>query len=112
MATKRKQYTLYVDESQTENNGHHHHFCMAGAIISDIEYDIVENKVNALKRNIWNNIQEPENIILHQKNIIDASKGRLNAQRFPEYKRFQSKSFRKNSIKNFLKYLIVKKSKL
>lgn len=112
MATKRKQYTLYVDESQTENNGHHHHFCMAGAIISDIEYNIVENKVNALKRNIWNNIQEPENIILHQKNIIDASKGRLNAQRFPEYKRFQSKSFRKKFYKEFSKVFDCQKIKI
>lgn len=32
MATRQKQYTLYIDESQTSNNGGCPHFCMAGVI--------------------------------------------------------------------------------
>lgn len=104
MATKQKQYTLYIDESETSNsNNGQPHFCMAGAIINDREYEIVENEVNNLKRSIWNDCTNPETIILHQKNIIDASKGRLNVSRFPEYERFKSKEFRRQFYSEFSK---------
>lgn len=42
MATKQKHYTLYLDESQTNNSGSNPHFCMAGAIINDKKYEKVE----------------------------------------------------------------------
>lgn len=102
MATRQKQYTLYIDESETSNshNGQPH-FCMAGVIINDKEYGIVENEVNKLKRRIWNDYDNPEMIILHQKNIIDASKGKLNISKFPEYERFRSNSFRRRFYSEF-----------
>lgn len=104
MATKQKQYTLYIDESQTHNQFHQlPHFCMAGAIINDKEYIIVENAINTLKRTIWSDCQFPEKIILHQKNIIDASKNKLDISKFPEYTRFKSKGFRKKFYSNFAK---------
>ena len=104
MATKQKQYTLYIDESQTHDNFEKQpHFCMAGAIINDREYGIVENEINKLKRTIWSDYSHPEEIILHQKNIIDASKGKLDITKFPEYERFKSKGFRKKFYSEFAK---------
>lgn len=93
----KKWYTLYIDESQTHDEiGKHPYFCMAGAIVNDREYNIVENEINKLKSVIWHDYTNPEKIILHQKNIIDASKGKLDNNKFPEYVRFRSKGFRKN----------------
>lgn len=102
MATKQKQYTLYIDESQTHDKFEQRpHFCMAGAIINDKEYSAMADAVNHLKRTIWNDYSYPEKIILHQKSIIDASKGKLNISKFPEYERFKSKGFRKNFYSEF-----------
>ncbi len=104
MATRQKQYTLYLDESETSNsNNGQPHFCIAGAIICDRDYSLVENKVNNLKRSIWSDLENPESIILHQKNIIEAIKGRLDVNKYPEYERFKSKSFRKNFYLEFSK---------
>lgn len=103
MATRQKQYTLYIDESQTSNNGGCPHFCMAGVIINDRDYSLVENQVNDLKRKIWSDNANPESIILHQKNIFDASRGRLDIQKYPEYGRFRSKTFRKSFYVDFSK---------
>lgn len=104
MATKQKQYTLYIDESQTHNNsGKQPYFCMAGAIVNDKEYGIVENEINKLKKTIWNDCGNPEQIILHQKNIIDAGKGKLDISKYPEYERFKSKGFRKKFYSEFAK---------
>jgi len=96
MAARQKQYTLYIDESETSNRSNGQpHFCMAGAVIQDREYGIVENEVNNLKRSIWNDYDMPEQIILHQKNILAVSKGKLDTSKYPEYERFRSKSFRR-----------------
>ena len=104
MATKQKQYTLYIDESQTHNSFEkQQHFCMAGTIINDKEYNTIENEINNLKRTIWSDCSKPDEIILHQKNIIDASKGKLDISRFPEYERFKSKGFRKRFYSEFAK---------
>lgn len=102
MATKQRQYTLYIDESETSNDANgQRHFCMAGAIINDKDYDTVEGKVNDLKRSIWNDCRGPEQIILHQKNIIAASKGKLDITKYPEYERFKSKAFRRRFFSEF-----------
>ena len=71
MATKQKQYTLYIDESQTHNNFEkQQHFCMAGTIINDKEYNTIENEINNLKRTIWSDCSKPDEIILHQKILL------------------------------------------
>lgn len=91
-----KRYTLYLDESQTsEANNGNPHFCMAGAIIKDDDYQFIEDKLNNFKNVIWSDIVNSENIVLHQMNIINATKGRLDITRYPEYKRFKNKNIRK-----------------
>lgn len=96
MAQKQKHYTLYADESETGNElSGKKHFCMAGAVIQNHDYGFVQDEVNKLKSDIWEDLEFPEQIILHQKNVTAAAKGRLDIVKFPEYERFRSKSFRK-----------------
>ena len=96
-----KHYTLYLDESTTYRyNPFTHkksdeHFCMAGIIIPDDDYNILQSDINSLKNTMWNDYPVPEDIILHQKNISDAEDGRLDIKKFPEYKRFSKNVNRK-----------------
>lgn len=101
MATGRKQYTLYLDESETHkynkvtNKNEECHFCMAGIIVATDDYDDLEASVNALKRRVWCDFPNPEEIILHQMLVNDAEKGRLDAARYPEYVKFKQRRERK-----------------
>ena len=96
-----KQYTLYLDESETHihnhttNRGEQYHFCMAGVIIAVDDYADLEESVRNLKRNIWSERDNPEEIILHQMLINEAEKGRLDAAKHPEYVKFSKKQERK-----------------
>ena len=77
MATGKKQYTLYLDESETHTHNkithknEESHFCMAGIIVAIDEYDRLEESVNKLKHNVWSECSNPEDIILHQMLITD-----------------------------------------
>jgi hypothetical protein len=90
----KKKYTLFLDESETHIHNKDYHFCMAGAIIAEDDYPILEDSIKQLKRNVWPDRSNPEEIILHQMRIIDAEKGRLNHKSFPEYSKFNKKSER------------------
>lgn len=97
----KKRYTLYLDESETHKfnpvsrRSEEFHFCMAGIIIAEDNIKDLENAVKQLKRNIWNEFPNPENIILHQMRILEAEKGRLDACQYPEYVKFTKSSERK-----------------
>lgn len=98
---RNKKYTLYLDESQTykfnpqTRKNENYHFCMAGIIIADDEYPRLEDSVNELKRNIWAEIPNPEEIILHQMLIANSEKGRLRYNEHSEYAKFSQKRERK-----------------
>ncbi len=49
------EYTLYIDESETFNNTGNKYFVMSGVIIRDSDYVEIENKLNQIKKKIWNN---------------------------------------------------------
>lgn len=112
MATAKKQYTLYLDESQTHKynpslrKGEHYHFCMAGVIVATDDYTDIKNSVDQLKRNIWSDLPNPESIILHQMLINEAERGRLDVATHPEYARFNRRSERKKFY-NGLKQIFV-----
>ena len=102
-----KKYTLFLDESETHKHNQStdsdYHFCMAGVIVAEDDYEQLKNSVNQLKRNIWPEVTNPEKIILHQMRLIDAERGRLNVNEYPEYRKFRSKSERRkfyNELKN------------
>lgn len=100
----RKKYTLYLDESNTSqaHNGTPF-FCMAGAIVNDDDYSFIESQLDAIKRNVWNDLNNPERYILHQMNIADAGRGRLDFNKFPEYIRFKAKNIRESFYESLAK---------
>lgn len=112
-----KHYTLYLDESVTFNNinntRQNEHLCLAGIIVPDDDYEQLEAEVNCLKQKIWGEYQNPDRIILHQKSITDAEEGRLDEEKFPEYKKFSRNVNRKffyKELKNIFqngKYTVI-----
>lgn len=97
-----KQYTLYLDESETHQfdakrkKNVNAHFCMAGIIVEDADIEPLDHSLCQLKRAVWPELPNPESVILHQMNILNADKGRLDETLYPEYKCFgisSSKSF-------------------
>ena len=81
-----KRYTLFLDESETHKHNKvthsdsDYHFCMAGVIVAEDDYAYLQNSVDQLKRNVWPELSNPENVILHQMRLIEAEKGRLEAE--------------------------------
>lgn len=96
-----KKYTLYLDESETHKKNpvthrdENYHFCMAGVIVAEEEHEQLEICINQLKRNVWSELPNPENIILHQMRLIDAERGRLDASKYPEYVKFNKRAERR-----------------
>lgn len=97
----KKRYTLYLDESRTSQsyNGTPF-FSMAGIVILDNHYPIIQAEVDSLKQKTWGDLPNYKELILHQMNISNAAKSRLDFTKFPEYRRFKSNSFRKNFYRN------------
>lgn len=100
-----KKYTLYLDESETHrhdkitNRNTDFYFCMAGVIVADDVYEILKGDVNQLKHNIWPELPDPEQIILHQMRLAEAEKGRLDSVKYPEYVKFCARKERKRFYK-------------
>ena len=97
----KKRYTLYLDESETHKfnpaarSSEKFHFCMAGVIVAEDQIPDLENSVRQLKRAIWGSLPNPESIILHQMRILEAEKGRLDTNKYPEYAKFSKRAERK-----------------
>ena len=68
---------------------------MAGVIVAEDEYEQLKNSVEQLKRNVWSELPNSENIILHQMRLIDAERGRLNTTKYPEYAKFNKRAERR-----------------
>lgn len=106
-----KRYTLFLDESETHKHDpvtrsdSDYHFCMAGVIVAEDDYADLQNSVNQLKRNVWPEVGNPENVILHQMRLIEAEKGRLDTSKYPEYAKFNRRSERKNFTMNLKMFL-------
>lgn len=96
-----KQYTLYLDESETHQfdakrkKNVNAHFCMAGIIVEDADIEPLDHSLCQLKRAVWPELPNPESVILHQMNILNADKGRLDETLYPEYKKFRHKQQQK-----------------
>lgn len=96
-----KRYTLFLDESETHKHNEmthkdcDYHFCMAGVVVAEDEYAQLQRSVNQLKRNIWPELSNPEDVILHQIRLLEAEKGRLDIGKYPEYAKFNRRAERK-----------------
>lgn len=93
-------YTLYLDESTTHKNGLKQAFSIGGFIIKDDDIDKLHNDLNTIKTNIWGDLVNCEQIILHEKELKDAIEHRIpNSKLSLEYRRF-----RRNNTKVELLY--------
>lgn len=85
------EYTLYLDESNTHINGTNKAFTIGGFIIENTKIVEIENKLNLIKAQIWHEIPNNSNIILHEKDLKDALNRRIPTNALlDEYKRFRN----------------------
>lgn len=87
-------YHLYLDESETsDNQGNNKVFCIAGIIVEEKDVgNVLAPAMTKLKKTIWGDIGNPENIVMHEKDVRFANnfrnKKRLSEVR-PEFHRFE-----------------------
>lgn len=83
-------YTLYLDESETNKNHNVHAYSIGGIIVEDNYHDtVLAPRIAQVKQIIWSDIKDYEKIILHEKEVKDATEHRVDkANVKPEYLRF------------------------
>lgn len=101
-------YTLYLDESTTSDAGRKPAFVIAGIIIKDEYHDsIFTDALNHVKSIIWSDIPNCSNIILHEKEVKDATQHRLPKNLIKdEYKRFYNNVNNTTNLYTELSHLI------
>lgn len=86
-------YYLFLDESQTHDQGRKAVFGIAGVIVEESNYNnIIIPEIQNLKRQVWADLPNPEQIILHEMDIKNAHKG---VKKYPELIRFRRKGVMK-----------------
>ena len=72
------EYTLYLDESYTyKNGGKNPAFAVGGFIVKNTDIPNNNNKIDALKREIWSDLPIPTDVILHELDLKDALNKRI-----------------------------------
>lgn len=91
-------YYLFIDESESKvkktNDEFAYNFTVAGIIIKDDDYQhYLKPAVASLKREVWYDFENPEDLILHEMDIRAAIKGRRSKRRIKDhYKVFRSRA--------------------
>lgn len=86
-----ERYHLYLDESESHNNGSNRVFCLAGIIIKEaaVESDL-KPSLNQLKEQIWSDYPTPTDIVLHEKDVRAAQNTRNSISTIKnEFQRFR-----------------------
>lgn len=107
------EYTLFLDETYTyEHNGNNPAFAIGGFIVKNSNIDIINNKIDDLKKLIWSELPNPTSVILHEMDLKDALNKRISKKKIKaEYVRFRSdKNLAKKLYAEISK--IVKKSEI
>ncbi|GGD28954.1 DUF3800 domain-containing protein [Pontibacillus salipaludis] len=85
-----ERYHLYLDESETHYNGSNRVFCLAGIIVKEKDVPELESSLDSLKRDIWKDQPNPTSLILHEKEVKEVEKSRINVRKAkPEYRIFR-----------------------
>lgn len=83
-----EKYTLYLDESTTHKGNYQNQvFSMAGVIIKNADYYILESELNCIKTKLWYDIPNPTQIILHQMEVNEATHNRNKKHEFDRFKK-------------------------
>lgn len=87
------EYTLYLDESRTHKKGLDQAFSIGGFIIKNDDINKLHEDLDKIKSNIWSDLPNSHNIILHEKELKDAMDHRIPKEKLStEYKRFRRNS--------------------
>ena len=85
-----KTYTLYLDESETNQKQTLHAYAIGGIIVENTYHDtVLSPQINQVKQKIWSDLENYQSIILHEKEVKDATSRRVDKSHVkPEYIRF------------------------
>lgn len=86
-----EEYTLFLDESYTyEQNGKEPAFAVGGFIIKNCDIPKINERIDSLKREIWNDLPIPSDVILHELDLKEALNKRTSQKKLKaEYVRFR-----------------------
>ena len=89
-------YHLFLDESEVHKGASSDlHFCIAGVAIEEGQYETtIKQEVNNIKKEIWADFTNPENLILHEKDIRSAKKSGIKGLS-SEYHRFRANQYQR-----------------
>lgn len=92
-------YHLYLDESETHDNGTQKVFCLAGIIVEENALtNILEPGLDTLKRAIWHDLPNPTSYIFHEKDVRAAQRKKMRNIN-PEFQRFVKGNYSKTLYK-------------
>lgn len=99
-------YTLYLDESETNKKHMIHAYAIGGVIIKDTYHDsVIKPQLESIKQKIWSDIPNYSDIILHEKEVKDATEHRVDKSTVKsEYIRFYNNV---NNCSNLYKELSI-----
>lgn len=94
------EYTLFLDESYTyQNNGKNPAFAVGGFIVKNSDIPSINLKIDALKKEIWHDLSDPTNVILHELDLKDALTKRMPKKKIKSnYIRFRNNSKLSNIV--------------
>lgn len=87
------EYLLFLDESEVDRKPQLPTFCIAGIIVEKNTYtNTIEPALLDLKRQVWHNITNPEDVVLHE---MEVKRGNTKKSKIPEFHRFNQNSYMK-----------------
>lgn len=101
-------YTLYLDESETNKCQQLHVYAIGGIIINnDVHKNVLVPKIKNLKSTIWHDLDNSSQIILHEKEVKDATEHRIQKSTVKsEYLRFYNNINNCSKIYNELDFIL------
>lgn len=86
------EYVLYLDESYTyKNNGKKPAFAVGGFIVRKSDISKINEKIDELKREVWGDLTNPTDVILHELDLKNALNPRKKREKLKsEYVRFKN----------------------
>lgn len=102
------EYILFLDESETNKKEIKHAYAIGGIIVEKEYHDtILKPKVENIKKEIWSDIENYSDIILHEKEVKDATEHRVSKDELkPEYIRFYNNSNNCTKLYTELDYVL------
>ena len=102
------EYILFLDESYTyENNGDNPAFAVGGFIVKNTDIPSINTEIDNLKNEVWKDLCNPSDIILHELDLKDALNPRIKKKKLkPEYVRFRNDHKKANIVYQRLSKII------